>query len=74
MYGLQDKNAPQPLASSPPATFAQSIPLNYISPDFIDRRNGEQPTMADKLRDMSVKARDIGSTMWRQIQHPSELQ
>lgn len=78
MYGLRDdnKNMQQPLVAQPsaPMPLSQAVPLNYTSPDVIDRRQGQPQTMADKLRDATIKARDIGNTMWRQIQHPSELQ
>lgn len=34
------------------------IPQNYTSPDVIDRRNGQAPTMADRVRDLIIKVRD----------------
>lgn len=33
------------------------IPQGYKSPDVIDRRNGQKPTIADKARDLTIKVR-----------------
>jgi hypothetical protein len=34
------------------------IPANYTSPDVIDRRNGQVPTLADKVRDLMINVRN----------------
>lgn len=44
---------------------AMNIPAGYKSPDVIDRRNGQKPTLSDKIRDLSVSVqrdyRDSGT-------------
>lgn len=34
------------------------VPPNYVSPDVIDRRDGQTPTIADRVRDLIIKVRD----------------
>lgn len=34
------------------------VPPNYTSPDVIDRRSGQSPTLGDKFRDLMIKVRD----------------
>jgi hypothetical protein len=39
------------------------IPKGYQSKDVIDRRNGEKPTLSDKVRDVAIKVR----TDWKDM-------
>jgi hypothetical protein len=37
---------------------AINVPQGYTSPDVIDRRQGQKPTLADKARDLVIKVRN----------------
>ena len=34
------------------------VPPGYVSPDVIDRRDGQTPTLSDRMRDLIIKVRD----------------
>lgn len=40
-----------------------NVPKNYTSPDVIDRRQGQKPTLTDKARDLTIKVRNDWNDM-----------
>lgn len=67
MYGTRDEDK-KPTPAPAQSSFMQVVPLDYTSPDVIDRRDGQQQTIPDKLRDATIQVRDRVNSMHDEYQ------